>query len=88
MSFRTTESPSSRRYVRSMSWLCFSTFAVRASSLTSMTALLFELKRITPISVTTPVMHATMIGSIKNCLPRSRLSSLGRQCLTASQIQF
>ena len=62
--------------------------AVRASSLTSMTALFFELERITPISVTTPVMHATMIDSIKNCLPRSRLSSPGRQCLTASQIQF
>ena len=39
--------------------------------MTSMTALLFELERITPTSVTTPVMHATMIDSIKNCLPRS-----------------
>lgn len=28
-----------------------------------------ELERITPISVTTPVMHATMIDSIKNRLP-------------------
>ena len=29
---------------------------------------LFELERIAPISVTTPVMQATMIDSIKNCL--------------------
>ena len=28
-----------------------------------------ELERITPISVTMPVMHVTMIGSIKNRLP-------------------
>jgi hypothetical protein len=38
---------------------------------------LFELERITPISVTTPVMHATMIDSIKNCLQRSRCPSSG-----------
>ena len=38
-----------------------------------MTAWLLELERITPTSVTTPVMHATMIDSIKNCLSRSRL---------------
>ncbi|MBR3257761.1 MAG: hypothetical protein IKF96_02100 [Eggerthellaceae bacterium] len=42
-----------------------------------MTALFFELERITPISVTTPVMHATMIDSIKNCLQRSRCPSSG-----------
>lgn len=53
--------------------------------LTSMTARLLELERITPTSVTTPVMHATMIDSIKNCLPRSRLSSPGRQCPPVSQ---
>ena len=40
-------------------------FSVRASSFTSMTARLFELERITPTSVTTPVMHATMIDSMK-----------------------
>ncbi len=35
---------------------------------------LFELERIAPISVTTPVMQATMIGSIKNCLLSSFLN--------------
>jgi hypothetical protein len=34
-----------------------------------MTALLFELERITPMRVTTPVMHATMIDSIKELPP-------------------
>lgn len=71
--------------MRSKTWLCFSTFAVRVSSLTSMTARLLELERITPTSVTTPVMHATMIDSIKNYPPRSRLSSPGRQCPPVSQ---
>ena len=39
------------------------------SSFTSMTARLFELERITPMRVTTPVMHATMIDSIKELPP-------------------
>ena len=45
--------------------------------MTSMTALLLELERITPISVTTSVMHATMIDSIKELPPEIDFSSSG-----------
>lgn len=45
--------------------------------MTSMTALLLELERITPISVTTPVMHATMVGSIRELPPEIDFPSSG-----------
>ena len=51
-----------------------------------MTALLFELERTTPTSVITPVMHATMTDSIKNCLPRLafRPREASSYCVTTS----
>ncbi len=65
--------------------MCFSTFAVRASSLTSMTALLFELERITPTRVTTPRDACDDDWLHKELPPDIALSVFGRQCLMASQ---